>query len=103
MNDVTTLECALDGRRLEVGQVLARETEDRGRAAARERTVVRRGRLVAVGRTPDVDVGRRAEVRNGFDGLVSGTVLTETDGIVGSDPDNLVMAQGGQADGTSSV
>ena len=79
MHDVPALERPLDRRALEVRQVLAREREDRRRVLARERRVVRCGRLVAVGGAPEVEVGEGAEVRSGLDGLVRGPVLTEAD------------------------
>ena len=103
VHDVAALERTLDRRPLEVRQVLAREREDGGRLGARERGVVGGGGLVAVSRTPDVDIGGGTEVEDGLDGLVSGTVFTETDGVVGGDPDNLVSAESREPDGTSGI
>lgn len=82
MHDVTALGCALDGRALEVRQVLTGEREDGRCLAARERNVVRGGGLVAVGGPPEVEVGRRAEVGGRLDRLMGRAVLTKTDGIV---------------------
>lgn len=70
---------------------------------AGERAVVGRGGLIAVGRPPDVTVGQGTEMRDGLDGLVSGTVLTKTDRVVGGNPDDLVVAKRRQTDGTSSI
>ena len=83
MEDVAAAERVLDRRALEVREVLAGEAEDGGRLLAGKRRVVRGGGLVAVGRAPDVDVGGRAEVGGDLNGLVSGAVLAETDGVVG--------------------
>lgn len=82
MHDVASLRSALDGRRFEVRQVLAREREDRRRLLARKRDVVRGGGLIAVSGAPEVEVGDRAQVNGGFDGLVGRAVLAETNGVV---------------------
>ena len=103
VEDVAAAERVLDRRALEVREVLAGEAEDGGRLLAGERRVVRGGGLVAVGRAPDVDVGGGTEVGGDLDGLVSGTVLTETDGVVGGDPDDLVLGESRETDGTSGV
>lgn len=70
---------------------------------AGQRAVVGGGRLIAVGRTPDVDIGQSAEVCGDFDRLVRGAVLAETDGVVSGDPDDLVMAQCGQTNSASGI
>lgn len=44
--------------------------------------VARRG-LVPVGRSPDVAVGHRAEVRDRLDGLMRRSVLSKSDPIAG--------------------
>lgn len=103
VEDVAAAACPLNGRALEVREVLAGQAEDGRCLLAGERAVVGSGGLVAVGRTPDVDVGGGAEVRGDLDGLVSGTVLTETNGVVGGYPDDLVLGDGGEADGTGGV
>lgn len=103
VDDVATLERTLEGRRLEVGEVLTRQSEDRGGVLAGECAVVRGGGLVAIGRAPDIDVGSGAEGCDGLNGLVSGAVLAKTNGIVGRNPDDLVSAESRQANGTGSV
>jgi hypothetical protein len=42
-------------------------------------------------------------MRKGLDRLVGRTILTETDGVVGSDPDNTDLGNRAQPDGTSSI
>jgi len=42
-------------------------------------------------------------VSESLDRLVGGTVLSKTDGIVSGNPDDLVTAQSGKADGTSGI
>jgi hypothetical protein len=57
-------------------KVLTGEGED-GRSVGRsESHVVGGGSLVSVSRTPDVAVGKSAEVGDGLDRLVSGSILT---------------------------
>lgn len=60
VNNVATLECMLDRRVLEVGQILTGQAEHGRGVFASQRAVVRSGRLVAVGRAPNVDVGEGA-------------------------------------------
>ena len=81
--DVATLRCTLNRGGLEVRQVLPRQRQDRRCLLTRERDVVRGRGLVAVCRTPEVDVGHRAEVRGRLDRLVRWAVLTETNRVVG--------------------
>ena len=50
-----------------------------------------------------MDIGGRAEVCDNLNRLVSWAILTETDGVVSRDPDDLVVAEGGEADGTSGI
>ena len=59
--------------------------------------------LVAISGTPDHAVGQSTEVSQSLDRLVSGAVLTQTDGVVGSDVDDTNAGQRGQTDGTGSV
>jgi hypothetical protein len=42
-------------------------------------------------------------VGEGLDRLVGGAVLSETDGIVGSNPDDSVTGERGETDSTSGV
>lgn len=103
MQDVSTLDGVLDRRVLELGQVLAREREDGGSVLGLESDEVGSAALVAVGRAPESKVGDGAQVDRGLDRLMGRAVLTETNGVVGGDPDDLVVAERRQTDGTSSV
>lgn len=103
VDNVATLGGVLESGVLEVGEVLAGEREDGGGAGALQSDVVCGGRLVTVSGSPEVDVGDGAEVDTSLDRLMRGSILTETNGIVSSDPDDLMLAEGRQTDGTSSV
>ena len=103
MNDITTLERTLECGSLEVRKVLTGESKDGGSVFAREGGVVCSGGFVAVGGTPDVDVGGGTEVEDGLNGLVSRAIFTKTDGVVCSDPDDLVAAESGKSDSTSGI
>lgn len=46
------------------------------------------GSLIAVSRTPDHEVGDSTEVGQSLNRLVGRTILTKTDRVVGTDPDN---------------
>lgn len=59
--------------------------------------------LVAVSRAPDHAVGEGTEVSQGLNRLVSRTVLTQTNGVVGSDVDDTDAGQSGQTESTGSV
>lgn len=103
VDNVATLDGVLDGRVLELGQVLAGQGQDAGGVLGGQSDVVSSARLVAVGRAPDHAVGQSTEVSQGLDRLVGRAVLTQTNGVVGGDPDNADLRQGRQTDGTGSV
>lgn len=103
MHDITTLGGLLDARGLEIGQVLAGERQHGGRVLRLECDEVGSRGLVTVCRAPEREVGDGTEVDGGFDRLVSGAILAETDGIVGGDPDDLVARQCGETHGTGGV
>lgn len=103
VDDVSTLGRSLDRRSLEVRKVLTGKREDGGCGLGLEGAEVGSRGLVAVGRTPDVDVGHSTEVSESLDRLVGGTVLSKTDGIVSGNPYDLVTTEGGEADGTGGI
>lgn len=122
MDDIATLGSVLDSGVLKVREILAGERQDRRCAPLRECDVVSSRGLVAVGGTPEVKVGDGTEVGGSLNWLMGGTILTETDGVVSSyvsnfsndatlnmqkirltDPNNLVMAESREPDGTSCV
>jgi hypothetical protein len=84
--DVTTLEAVLNGGLLQLRKVLTGESKDAGGVFRGNGGVVGSAGLVAVGGTPDHQVRQSTEVCEGLNRLVSRTVLTKTDGVVGSDP-----------------
>ena len=102
-NDVTTLGGLLDGAALELGQVLSGEGKDRGGRLALDGNEVSTGNLVTVGRAPEHEVGDGTESDGGLDRLVGGAVLTKTDRVVGSDPDDAVVRESRETDGTDGV
>jgi len=102
-SNVTTLGGLLDCGSLELRQVLASEGEDRWGVLAGQSDVVGGRGLVAVSWTPDHHVWQRTEVSESLDRLVSWSVLTKTDGVVGGDVDDTVLREGGETDGTGGV
>lgn len=103
LQDVTTLDGLLDDGALELGQVLSGEGNDAGGVLGGQGNVVGSASLVAVSRAPDHAVGESTEVSQSLDRLVSRTVLAQTNGVVGGDPDGADARQGRQTDGTGSV
>ena len=102
-SDVTTLDGLLDGGALKLGKVLAGKGQDGGGVLGGEGDVVSGGGLVTVSRAPDHHVGQGTEVGKSLDRLVSGTVLTKTDGVVGGDVDDTLLGEGRETDGTGGV
>lgn len=100
---VGTLQSSLNGRVLELRQVLTSEGEDARSVLGGDSGVVGGAGLVAVGRTPNHAVRQGTEVGQSFDRLVGRTVLTETDGVVGSDVDDADAGEGGQTKSTSGI
>jgi len=103
VDNVSTLGCPLDRRSLEVRKVLAGKGKNGGSGLRFESDEVCSRGFVTVGWTPNVDVGGSTEVGESLDRLVGRTVLSETDGIVGGDPDDLVTSESGETDGTGGV
>ena len=102
-SDVTTLEGVLNGGVLELRKVLAGQSEDGGSVLGGQGGVVGSAGLVAISGTPDHAVRQSTEVCKSLNRLVSRTILTQTNGVVGGDPDNANLGQGGKTDGTGSV
>lgn len=101
--NVASLGSLLDGGALELGKVLAGESNDGGSLLGDEGNVVGGRGLVAVGGTPDLEVWSGAEVGEGLDRLVGGAVLTEANGVVGSNPDVADVGEGRETDGAGGV
>ena len=102
-SDVTTVKSVLEGRELKLGQVLTGQGHDGRSVLGGDGGVVGSGGLVTVSGAPHHAVGESTEVSQGLNRLVSGTVLTQTDGVVGSDVDDTDAREGGQAEGTGGV
>lgn len=102
-SDVTTLQGVLEGGELKLGQVLAGQSHDGRSVLGGDGGVVGSAGLVAVSGTPDHAVGHGTEVSQSLNRLVSGAVLTQTDGVVGSDVDDTNAGQSRQAEGTGGV
>ena len=103
VKDVATLGGLLNRGALELRQILTGQSEDARSVLGGQGHVVGSAGLVAIGRTPDHVVGEGAQMSESLDRLVSRTVLTKSDRVVGSDPDGADSGEGGQADGTSGV
>lgn len=78
VQDVTTLGGLLDGRALELGKVLTRQSNDARGVLGSQADVVSTTGLVTVSRSPDHGVGESAEVSKSLNRLVSRTILSET-------------------------
>ena len=103
LENVTTLGSLLDGRVGELGKVLSGEGENGRGVLGEDGNEVRGGSLVTVGRSPEGDVRGGSEPSSGLNRLVRGSVLTETDRVVGGDLDDSEVRKGGQSDGTGGV
>lgn len=103
VQDVTTLGGLLDGGALELGKVLARESDDARSVLGSQADVISTAGLVTVGRSPDHGVGESTEVSESLNRLVGRTVLTETDGVVGGNPDGSDAGESRQTNGSGSV
>lgn len=84
-------------------QVLSGKSNDAGSVLGGQGRVVCCASLITVGRAPDHAVGQGTEVSQRLNGLMGRAILTETNGIVGGDPDGADLRQSRQTDGTSSV
>lgn len=102
-NSVATLQSILNGRVLQLGQVLASEGQNARGVLGGQGRVVGSAGLVAVSRAPDHEVGHGTEVSQSLNGLVSRAVLTQTDGVVGGHVDDTDARERRQTKGTSSV
>lgn len=85
---VTTLAGLLDARALELWQVLSGQSNDGRRLDGLDSNLVHGRDLVTVSRAHEVEVGDGSQGHGSLDGLVGWTVLSETNGVVGSDPDD---------------
>lgn len=100
---IGSLDRKLDRRVLQLGQVLTGESKDAGGVLGGQRNVVGSAGLVPIGRTPHHAVRQRTEVSQGFHRLVSRTVLTQANRVVGSNVDHTNARQSRQTDGTRGV
>lgn len=100
---VTTLERRLDGGVLKLRKVLTGQSEDAWGGVRGERRVVSGTGLIAVGRAPNHEVGESTEVSQGLNGLMGRSVLTQTDGVVGSNVDGADVGESREANGASGV
>lgn len=103
VHDVTTLDGGLDGGVLELRKVLAGEGDDGWGVLGGEGNVVCSAGLVSVSWAPDHAVWQSTEVCEGLDGLMGWSILTKSDGVVGSDPDDADLGESGETDGAGSV
>jgi len=103
MNNISSLHGVLDRAVLELWEVLSAQAEDGWGVTAGKGDVIGSRSLISVSWTPGLKVGDSAQVRDSLNRLMGWTVLTETNGIVGGDPDDLVLRKSGQTDGTSGV
>lgn len=103
VGDVAATKSLLDGGVLQLRQVLTSQCEDGRSVLGSDGRVISGRSLITVSGAPDHAVRQSAEVSEGLDGLVSRTVLTETDGVVGSDVDGADLREGRETDCTGGV
>ena len=100
---VSTLQGTLNSGALKLRQVLTGKGQNAGGVLGGQRRVVSSAGFVAISRAPDHAVGQGTEVGQSLNRLVSRTVLTQTDGVVGSDVDDTDVRQGRETNGTGSI
>lgn len=101
--DVTTLQGILNGRVLELRQVLTSESENARSVLGGESRVISSAGLISIGRAPDHNVGQSAKVGQSLNGLVGRAILTEADRVVGTDVNSTDARQSRQTDSTRCV
>jgi hypothetical protein len=103
VHDIASLHRMFDGRILQLREVLSRQGDDGGCRLCLQGHEVCGRRLIAVSWTPEVGVGQGTEVGGRLDWLMGRSILSQTDGIVSSDPNDLVATESRQTNGTSSI
>lgn len=103
VSDVASLDGLLDGRARELRKVLARKRNDTGGVLGGKSNIVSSARLVTVGRPPNHAVGESTEVCQSLNRLVGRAVLTQTNRVVGGNPDHADLRESRETDGTSGV
>ena len=105
--DVSALEDALPsgfwGGLIEHGNGLATEGEESGAVGAEESGGESAGGFFGIGGADDIEIGDDAEAADGFDGLMSGAVFADADGVVGEDINYREAGEGGDANGAAAV
>jgi hypothetical protein len=102
-SNVSSLGGLLDGRLLELWEVLAGESNDGWCLLGSEGNVVGSRSLVTISWTPHLHVWKSTEMREGLDRLMGWSILTKSDRVVGGDPDVADAGKGREADRSSSV
>lgn len=101
--DVGATGDEVDRGRGDLGKVLAGEGEDSGTGLLLDGDGVGTSGLVTVSRTEEKEVGGGSAEEELLDRLVSGTVLTETDTVVGHDKESTVVGEGTDGDRAKTV
>ncbi|KAH3661259.1 hypothetical protein OGAPHI_006666 [Ogataea philodendri] len=103
VDSVTTLQGLLDARTSQLRQVLSRKSKDgRSLGTLNGLDVGSRG-LVTICWSPDHQVRNGSQVGQSFDRLMGWTILTQTNGVMSSNPDDWVVRQSRKSHGTGSV
>jgi len=105
--DVAAMEDALAsgfwGGLIEHGDGLATEGEESGAVGAEESGGESAGGFFGIGGADDIEIGDDAEATDGFDGLMSGAVFADADGVVGEDINDGEVGESGDANGAAAV
>lgn len=103
LEDVGTLGNSLDGRALELRKVLTGEGDNGGTVLVFKSNKVGTRDFITISRTESQHVGSATGDSKGFNRLVSRTVFTETNRVVGHNIDDTEMGQGRQTGGTPTI
>ena len=108
LGNVSTLEGTLTalggGNGVVLLKVLTREDKDGGTILAGDRGDVSGNGLLGIGGTVDIDIGEGTEAGDGLNRLVGGSILTDTNGVVGEDVrDAAELGEAGNTDGGAEV
>lgn len=100
---VTTSRSLFDGGAFQLWQTLSGQGDHRWGDGGFEGDLVCCRDFVTVGWSPDHQVWNGSEMGQGLDRLMGWTVFTQTDGVVGGDPDDWVAGKGRQSEGAGGV
>src|SRR6201999_531035 len=102
-HSISTLDSMINCATLKLRQILAGKSDDGWRVLAGDGHIVSCAGLVTIRGTPNHHVGQSAEVSKSFNGLVSRTVFSKTNRVVGGDVDDTDSGKRRKTNGTSGI